>query len=66
MRLKQRLNRLKQADGLADACPSVKAWLGWPLTAAEQREVEADAGVEPDWDAVDTSDWTADERDWLL
>ena len=60
----RRIAALERA-GHRDVSPLVKHWLGWPLTETEQALVDEDAGVEPDWDAIDTSDWSPEMKRWL-
>lgn len=62
--LNRRLDALEAAKP-SDLSPIVKQWLGWPLTEAEQRAVDDRAGIETDWDAIDTSDWSAEMKAWL-
>ncbi len=45
--------------------PGAKQWLGLPLTPDEEAQLAADAGVETDWDAIDTSDWSQELKTWL-
>lgn len=62
-RLKDRIAALETDEvGLT---PAVKAWLGQPLTEAEQRSRDECAGVDPGFDDYDTSAMSADMKDWL-
>ncbi len=44
--------------------PAVKAWLGWPLTDAEQ-QVLNDGGDLGDTAEIDTSTWSKELKAWL-
>ena len=47
--------------------PKVKQWLGYPLTPAEQAQIDAadDASVDPDLDTIHTTNWSTEARTWL-
>lgn len=64
MRLKARLDRLEQSEAVV-LSPELKAWLGWPLSEDEKQRLEAGVSIEPDWDEVDTSDWSEEAKAWL-
>lgn len=62
--------RLKalEAVGPQNLPPDIKVWLGYPLTPAEQAQIDAaadDAGVDHDFDAIDTSGWSREAKAWL-
>lgn len=64
------VKRLKAlgAVGPQKLSPDIKVWLGYPLTPAEQAQLDAaadDASVDPDFDAIDTSGWSKDMKAWL-
>lgn len=45
--------------------PRARQWLGLPLSSEEEVQLAEDAGVETDWDAIDTSDWSAEIKSWF-
>lgn len=45
--------------------PAVKAWLGQPLTADDKRQLDDGVVTKPDCDAIDTSEWSAEMKQWL-
>lgn len=62
-RLKDRIAALEKDEvGLT---PAVKAWLGHPLTEAEQRTLDEGAGIDPAFDEYDASNLSAEMKQWL-
>lgn len=62
-RLKDRIAALEKDEiGLT---PAVKAWLGHPLTEAEQRSLDEGAGIDPGFDEYDTGNLSAEMKQWL-
>lgn len=62
-RLKDRIAALEKDEiGLT---PAVKAWLGHPLTEAEQRLLDEGAGIDPGFDEYDTAAMSAGMKAWL-
>ena len=62
--LVRRVEALERAAA-GDIPLSVKAWLSWELSDAEKIALDDEPVIEPGWDAVDTSDWSADVCEWL-
>lgn len=62
--LMRRVEALERAAA-SDIPLSVKAWLGCELTDAERVALDNEPVIETDWDAVDTSDWSAEVCEWL-
>lgn len=59
-RLERRVDAL-EGQGKAELSPTVKAWLGQPLTAIERAALEDNsAGTDPDFD-----DFSEDAKEWL-
>lgn len=65
------VKRLKalEAVGPQNLSPDIKVWLGYPLTPAEQAQIDAaaenDGSVDPDFDAIDTGGWSREAKAWL-
>lgn len=64
MTLHNRVRALESRDG-EPLSPRVSDWLGHNLSDGERALLFEDAGVETDWDAIDTSDWSREAKAWL-
>lgn len=60
MSIKRRLAALEQGSGQGMLSPSVRKWLGWPVT---DTELAAEEPFDPA--AVDSSGWTREMKTWL-
>jgi len=63
-RLRSRVQALEAGKG-QHLSPALKAWLGWELTEAEQALLDQTAGIDEDFDDIDTSEWSQETKIWL-
>lgn len=61
--LAKRLDALEV--GTAGLSPACKAWLGQPLTAAEQEALDAERGAGADRAPIDRTGWSRELKAWL-
>lgn len=60
----KRLDALERT-GKPTLRPALKKWLGIELTADEQARLVRGENMEPDLDAIDTSGWSQETKQWL-